>query len=107
MASTTMAAAAHASCVIKASGIRVYEPILLAYRDCSELQHLHVLPTFEPSDRWMAMWLHDLNATAAALGAVVAMLQETEDPLLDDVQPVAVLMARLIALMVSIDDDKP
>ena len=53
------------------------------------------------------MWLHDLNATAAALGAVVAMLQETEDPLLDDVQPVAVLMARLIALMVAIDDDKP
>ena len=82
---------------------RVREPVLLAYRDCGELQHLHVLAEFTPTEVWVAMWLRDLNATAAAISGMVSMLRATDDPLADVITPVGVALARLIAIVVDVD----
>ena len=100
---SVMVAATHAMQRIDAGRTKVREPVLLAYRDCSELQHLHVLPEFTPTAQWVTMWLHDLNATAAAVSGMVSMLQATDDPLAAVVAPVGVLLARLIALVVDVD----
>ena len=77
----------------------VREPVLLAYRDASELQHIRDLHDFVPTNQWQAQWLGDLNQNAASLSNMAAMLRSTDDPLADAVHEVAVAVALSVALI--------
>jgi len=100
-------AAARATLVVAANTLlaigkhrpRVREPVLIAYRDASELQHINEVCEFVPTYQWQAQWLSDLNQNAASLSSMEMALRSTDDPLADAVHAVAVAVALSVALI--------
>ena len=98
-AETTLIVAAEALATIGHRRMRVRDPVLLAYKDASDLQHIRELRDFSPTHRWQSQWLSDLNKNAAALSSMETTLRSTDDPLADVVHSVAVTVARSLALI--------